>query len=63
MPELQLTEEDIGRIKEKLSGERKQLQEDEVELLEALLKKVDADNNKNIREEPGWIFNVWSYRF
>lgn len=62
MAEIRLNEDDFNRIKEKLAKEAKQLPKDEVELLEALVKKVETDT-KDKAHAADWFFAVWEYNF
>lgn len=60
--EISLNEEELKALKEKLQNQKSNLPEDEVNLIEAILRRADeAKSLENIRD-PSWYFG-WTYRF
>ncbi|HBC3953252.1 TPA: hypothetical protein KD883_002165 [Vibrio parahaemolyticus] len=60
--EISLNEDELKALQEKLQNQKATLPENEVNLIEAILKKADeAKKSENIRD-AGWYFS-WTYRF
>ncbi|EKU97746.1 hypothetical protein Lepto7375DRAFT_6983 [Leptolyngbya sp. PCC 7375] len=67
--EVSLTEQEIEQVRQRLSGYRQSLDDDEAQLLQLLLNKVDAEAeaqksslSPGLLSSPGWVFS-WTYRF
>jgi hypothetical protein len=67
--EISLTEQEIDQVRQRLSNYRESLADDESQLLQLLLNRVDAEAeaqksllNPGLLDSPGWLFS-WTYRF
>lgn len=59
--EIEITEEDLTAMQQKLQEERSTMSDEDVALLEALVAKAQAE--RGVRpSEAGWYFR-WTYRF
>ena len=59
---IKLTEKEIADIEKKLSEQRASMRADEVQLLEALVRRANAEKPAEAARGGGWYF-TWSYHF
>lgn len=59
---INLNEDELKSLKEKLNNQKSNLPENEIILIEAILKKADEAKALENSREPGWFFG-WTYEF
>ncbi|ELN6906693.1 hypothetical protein RZY46_003111 [Vibrio alginolyticus] len=60
--EISLNEDELKALQEKLQNQKATLPENEVNLIEAILKKADEEKKSENIRDAGWYFS-WTYRF
>jgi hypothetical protein len=60
--EVEITEQDIHHIQEKLNRERATMSVEDQALLDAILRKAQMERSGQAHTAAGWTF-TWTYRF